>query len=274
MKIGIIGCGYVGQACAKAWKDQGYNVSVTTRQPERVVQLSSIANAVYLLSPTNPLKEFVKQQEIILISVAPNKGEDYHSTYLETVQEIVESFPDCLHLKQVIYTSSTSVYGDHEGEWVTELTPLQITSPQVEVLIKTEQTLLQDSFSNIKKCIFRLGEIYGPGRAIEDRLRRMSNKKFPGTGNSYTNLIHLTDIVYACDFALTQQLNGIFNLCNDNHFPRHVFYDYLCQMHQIPLIQWDPNQISLHAGNKRVSNQRLKDFGFIFQQLESYSINI
>jgi nucleoside-diphosphate-sugar epimerase len=266
MKIGIIGGGYVGQACAKAWKAQGHIVSVTTRQSERVPTLNSIADHIHVISSTHPLEDFIKQQEIILVSVAPSSGADYASTYLETAKQVEDAIPHAPNLKQVIYTSSTSVYGDHQGAWVDELTAAQLTSPQAHVLMETEQVLLQLASSKMSICIFRLGGIYGPGRAIEEHLRRMVGRKFPGTGKSYTNLIHLTDIVEACDFAVTHQLNGIFNLCNDTHIRRDLFYDYLCQIHQIPSIQWDAQQVSLHAGNKRVSNQKLKSLGFIFKE--------
>jgi hypothetical protein len=59
-------------------------------------------------------------------------------------------------------------------------------------------------------------------------------------------------------------LNGIYNLCNDFHIPRKPFYERLCQKRQIPPIQWDPTLTSLHQGNRRVSNQKIKTAGFAF----------
>ena len=116
-------------------------------------------------------------------------------------------------------------------------------------------------------CIYRLGEIYGPGRWIEERLKRSYQKKFSGDGSPYTNLIHLNDIVSAVNLAINQNLQGIYNLCNDFHIPRRDFYDLLCKKHNIPTIQWDDQLATPHGGNKRVDNQKMKETGFVFSSL-------
>lgn len=270
--IGILGCGYVGQACAAFWRAQGYTVSVTTRQACRVSFLEKLAHKVYLLDSSVSLKEFIKKQEAILISVAPTEKQDYTSTYLQTAKKLVEDFSLSYPLKQLIYTSSTSVYGDHQGAWVDETTPLIPSSPSSTILIETEQVLLRSFLPPVSVCVFRLGEIYGPGRTIEERLRGSNQKKFPGNGKSYTNLIHLRDIVRACDFALNHQLKGIYNLCNETHLLRHLFYDTLCTKNHLAFIQWDNQQTNTHAGNKRVSNQRLKNLGFKFEKKDFFEV--
>lgn len=255
MKIGIIGCGYVGQATALHWKKKGHIVSVTTRRPERVAFLQSLVDHVYLLTAPS-LKEFILEQEALLISVAPDTQDDYTSTYLQTASEVAQHGA---HLQTVLYTSSTSVYGDQQGVWVDENTPLQPAQAKDAILYQTEQVLSQ----SLQACILRLGEIYGPGRDIGKRLRR-AQQPFAGTGEAYTNLIHLADVVSALDFALKYHLKGIFNLCNDFHIPRREFYERLCQQELIPPVQWDPSKMSAHAGNKRVSNQKIKAQGFVF----------
>jgi len=265
MKIGIIGCGYVGQACAIAWKQQGHTVSVTTRQPQRVEALAALADHVELLTSAS-LTSFIQKQDALLISVAPSSTDDYVSTYVKTAEQAVAALSTAPLLRQIIYTSSTSVYGDHQGAWIDETVAVRASSSQTQRLIEAENILLAQQTSQRAICVYRLGEIYGPERRIEERLQRMSHVKFPGTGQAYTNLIHLTDIVRACQFALTHHLSGIFNLCNDLHLPRHLFYDQLCEQYQLPAITWDPQQMSRHGGNKRVSNQRLKELGFTFNE--------
>ncbi len=263
MKIGILGCGYVGQALALYWKQKGHQIAVSTRRLERIASLQQIADQVYLLDSPSALS-FITQQEALLISVAPDSSSDYDSTYLKTSQFVAQQAIHSSSLKHIIYTSSTSVYGDHAGNWVNETTPIMPKYEQAKILYETEQTLLKCSSSHLNVCIFRLGEIYGPGREIESRLQRTHAQLFAGTGEAYTNLIHLDDIIRGIDFSLEHHLQGIFNLCNDFHIPRRLFYDQLCKKEQIPSIQWDPTRMGSHQGNRRVCNQKLKTMGFTF----------
>jgi len=261
MKIGIIGCGYVGQAVALYWKQQGHRIGVTTRQPERVAPLAVFADDVFLLR-SQTLSPFIKPYEALLISVAPDHRSDYAATYLETARQVAEQTSEMSLLRQILYTSSTSVYGDHGGAWVDENTPIQETHGRRDILYQTENIFLKCSSKDLNVCVLRLGEIYGPGREIEHRLRRMQDRPLAGTGASYTNLIHLTDIVSALDFALKHHLQGVYNLCNDIHVTRSQLYDSLCKREQLPPMRWDPTQLVTHGGNKRVSNQKLKDEGW------------
>lgn len=267
MRIGILGCGYVGQAAALHWKNEEHQVSVTTRKKERLSQLAECADEVVLLNEISfPL--FIQQQEVLLICVAPDQNSNYATTYFETAQKVVKEIPNSSHLRHILYTSSTSVYGDHQGAWVNEETPIHCHDQNKQVLYETEQFLLSCASKELTVTVFRLGEIYGPGREIEERLKRMGHSPFAGNGESYTNLIHLDDIVRALSFAVSHKLNGIYNLCSDFHIPRKQFYEQLCQEHNLPPIQWDPTRHSLHGGNRRVSNQKIKDAGFI--QNEAY----
>lgn len=263
MKIGIVGGGYVGQAIASHWKQQEHQVAITTRRSERITFLQTFANQVCFLG-SQSLNSFIAEQETLLICVAPGPCSDYASTYLHTARQAVEQAARCPALQQIFYTSSTSVYGDHTGAWVDEMTPIMPTHENAKILYETEQTLLGCASNHLNVCIMRLGEIYGPGREIENRLRRMQHQSFAGSGDSYTNLIHLTDIVLALDFALRHSLKGIYNLCSDFHIPRQLFYERLCQEKQIPHIKWDPARSNLHHGNRRVSNQKIKATGFAF----------
>lgn len=263
MKIGIIGCGYVGQGMALHWKQQGHQVAVTTRRSERIPYLQSFADHVHLLGEQS-LHSFVEQQELLLMSMAPDASSDYASTYLQTARQVAKQAHQTPSLQQILYTGSASVYGDHQGAWVDENTPIACTHENAKILYETEQILLECSSKNLKVCIFRLGEIYGPGREIEQRLKRMQHQPFAGTGQSYTNLIHLADILNALNFALEHRLQGLYNLCSDFHVTRKQFYDQICQREKFPPIQWDAQRINVHGGNRCVSNQKIKNSGFTF----------
>jgi nucleoside-diphosphate-sugar epimerase len=266
MKIAIIGCGYIGSALAKKWHSEGLQITVTTRKPERVIQLQELAKSVHLIHINDNQPDFhelVMDQDALIFTVGADNSNEYESAYLKNAQALVTALKNNSSVKQIVYTSSTSIYGDHEGAWVDESSEMISYNQNSNLLMATEQCLLSLSSISRKVCIFRLGEIYGPGREIHERLKRMHHKSFPGTGLNFTNLIHVDDVVRAIDFALMKNLDGVYNLCNDLHIPRKDMYETICNQHGLPSITWDKNLPSLHGGNKKVSSAKLKQMGFI-----------
>lgn len=256
MRILIVGCGYVGSAAAHLWKQKGHQVWATSRSPEKLTVLQTWVDRVFLADAIFPE---LKNVDAVLLSVAADDLNVYEETYLKTAERIIFHLP----LKTpLLYTGSTSVYGDHEGNWVTEDSPLFPFTSQATILVKTEQTLIEKGHP---VTLFRLSEIYGPQRMWNEKIRRLSGKTLAGNGLQYTNTIHRDDIISALDFALQNQLTGIYNLSDDTHLPRKELYFQLCQEMDLPPVQWDPTLVSVHGGNKRISNQKIKNAGFVFQ---------
>ncbi len=242
----IIGCGYIGTALAQLWVSQGINVTGTTTQLSRVEQLNQqgIHGALYTANDVAELRKLMQGKDTVVITVAAKGKEAYHTTYLDTATTVAAALKDCPKVKSVIYTSSTSVYGDHNGNWVDETTELRPQNEQAQILIQTEQVLLN---AKPPACIFRLGEIIGPGRSPKDRLKN-NTRPFAGTGQNYTNFSERDAIVAAIDFAARNGLSGIYNLCSDLHVTRKEYYG--------PSVEWDGTQTTVHGGNKRVSSKK------------------
>jgi len=273
MKIGILGCGYVGKAAAQHFmQKEGVEVVVTTRQPERVTELQSISTKVCLIQHPKDYREFLHDLNVLFITVAPDSMADYQETYLGTAIIITELLPHSPRLQQIIYTSSTSVYGEHQGNWVSEVTPCTPLNANSQILLETENQLLTNWTANLNICIFRLGEIIGPNRSIVERLKNSPNKVYAGDGSQYSNLVQLTDIIQACELAIDHQLSGIYNLCNDFHLTRKVLYEQICQKFDLPPIQWDKNLKSMHGGNKRISSEKIKKMNFCFLEFNSNNL--
>jgi nucleoside-diphosphate-sugar epimerase len=76
-------------------------------------------------------------------------------------------------LRWVGYLSSTGVYGDHDGGWVDESSQLRSADPKACARIQAEAEWLKLHEScGLPVAVFRLGGIYGPGRSVEDAIRR------------------------------------------------------------------------------------------------------
>ncbi|AFY40199.1 NADP oxidoreductase coenzyme F420-dependent [[Leptolyngbya] sp. PCC 7376] len=268
MKIAIIGCGYVGRTIAKRWKAVGHELTVTTTSSEKVSQLADLAHRVKVIegSDQDALRELCEGQEVILLSVGSKGGrteENYRRSYLQTAQNLRDALRTNSTVKQVIYTSSYSVVGNHDGAWVDESTPDQPANIFAEILREVEQTLMEIQTGDRHVCILRLGGIYGEGREILKIFRRAMGTTKAGKGAEYGNWIHLADIVRGIEFAREKQLSGLFNLVADEPMQRREMLDRLAKKYNLDPVLWDEAKPSDRIFNVRVSNQKLRDQGFL-----------
>ena len=269
MKIAIIGCGYVGKAVAKKWYEQGHELTVTTTTPEKVPQLADFVHHVKVLQGNDleALKEICQGQDIILLSVG-SKGrteEKYRFSYVQTAENLKKALENNSTVKQVIYTSSYSIVGNHNGEWVDETTPDKPANIFAEILLEVEQILISMQTENRRVCILRLGGIYGENREIRKIFRNAMGQTRPGAGLEYGNWVHLEDIVAGIQFARVQNLSGLFNLVGDEPMQRKVMLDKLAEKYNLEPVIWDESQPSPRVFNVRVSNQKIKSRGFTFK---------
>ncbi|MBD2384446.1 SDR family oxidoreductase [Cylindrospermum sp. FACHB-282] len=267
MNVAIIGCGYVGYTVAKYWQ-QNLNLilSATTTTPERVPALQAVAQKVVVTqgNDTEGLKSILDNQDVVLLSVGAKSANAYEETYLHTAKTLVSVLPQFPRVSQLIYTGSYSVYGDRNGVWVDEETPLAPPNVNAHILRKTEEILLSATSENLRVCILRLGGIYGPDRELVKIFGRVAGTTRPGNGEDITNWVHLDDIVGAIEFARHQRLQGIYNLVDDAHLTSRELLDTVFTKHNLPNVIWDTNNQINRPYNTWVSNQKLKDAGYQF----------
>jgi nucleoside-diphosphate-sugar epimerase len=265
----IVGCGYVGTCIGLALQPK-YPVVVTARSQKSLAYLKSLFPFVEHLDTSN-LEEFherILQHDTLILTLAAQDATSYETTYLETAKNLSALLKNNSSIKHIVYTSSTSVYGEHEGKVVEESTPTLALSPQGKILVETENTLLSLANPQRKIVIFRLGEIYGPGREISKRVLGYQGRSVPGDGSFPTNMTHVEDIARATLYALEHDLSGVFNLVDDEHMTRFDLYKTLCQKLNLPLLSWNLSQKTHHSSNKIVSNTKIKNAGFAFKFLK------
>jgi nucleoside-diphosphate-sugar epimerase len=272
MRVTILGCGYVGQAVAQNWAPN-LTVTATTTTIDRVPELEPIVHEVQVVRGDDGagLRSVLRDQQVVLVSVGAPNASAYEQTYLHTAKTLAEVLPSLPSVQQVIYTSSYAVYGDQQGEWVDETTPVAPANPNGEILAETEQVLLSARSELLRVCVLRLGGIYGPDRALVKIFGRAAGTTRPGTGEDPSNWVHLDDIVGAIEFARAEQLDGIYNLVNDAPIPVGQLLDRVCTENELPPVTWDATQPSPRPYNAKVSNQKLKTAGYAFHHPEIHS---
>jgi len=264
MKIVIIGCGYLGTEVAHIWKTKGDSVTVTTRTPQRLDDLSRVSRKSILMRNANEesLAPLIADNDFIIVTIAADSPEEYENAYLNTSKVIKSLARNSDKPKTLIYTSSTSVYGDHHGQWVDEESELLGKNDQAKILIESEKKYLSLEEFGWHVCILRLTELYGPGRELSKRVAKMEGHTLPGNGQQYTNMVHIQDAAHAIDYALRHHLTGIYNVSDDEHPSRKELYDKVADKFGLPKVAWDPEHSALHSGNKRISNHKIKAEGF------------
>ena len=268
-KIAIIGCGYVGTAASRYWCQQGCSVTATTTTQERVTELEEIATKVVVMKgeDSQAVKSLLQDRDTVVLSIAPISvrqvdAEAYRQTYIPTAKNLVAALKDNNTVKQLIYLSSVSVYGNKNGELVDENSPIDTESEYNQVLSEAEQILLNGSREDVKVCILRMGGIYGEGRELIKRFAKLAGKNIDGSGETFTSWIHLDDVIAAMDYLSQRRLGGIYNLVNDFDFTIRELSDEICKLGNLEKIIWDDTKPSYRSLNARISNEKIKAAGY------------
>jgi nucleoside-diphosphate-sugar epimerase len=277
MKIAIVGAAYTGFAAAEYLKGKGHTVSVTTTNEARVSELETVADRVVVMrgSDTDKMRELIADQDVVLLTMAGGMVERegkyvmdlelYTDAYVGTAQSLVAAIDAAPGLQQIVFTGSWSAYGNAGGvDVVNEATPATPASPFAQVFIDTENLLFGIENDSRKVCVYRTGTIYGPQvgyvpRELQKSTLPMAGLPVPFDGNAPAAIIHRDDVVRALDFAIEKQLSGIYNLINDITETKESFFGKIIEAAGKEPIQW----VAPGSGPKSLSNQKLKDAGFV-----------
>lgn len=267
MNIAIIGCGYLGLELASLWSHKGHHVTATTRNPDRLAELSKHAqkSLIFKGEAEEELVPIIANNDVLVVTIGADSPDQYEKAYLHTAHLFRHLALEMDLPRDLIYTSSTSVYGDHHGLFVDETSELLARGDQGKILIEAEKTFSSLEELGWSVAILRLAEIYGPHRELSKRVKQLAGHPLPGNGNQYTNMIHKTDCAAAIDYILRHHLEGIYNLADDDHPTRKELYDLISAKFHLPPVKWEPSLVGMHSGHKRVSNHKIKAEGFSFR---------
>ncbi|MFL2497070.1 SDR family oxidoreductase [Synechococcus sp. A15-28] len=102
------------------------------------------------------------------------------------------------------YLSTTGVYGDRRGEWVSEEDPADPGQPRSERRHACEQAWLD---SGLPVQILRLPGIYGPGRSVLNSLQTGKARRILKADQVFCR-IHVDDIAGACLHLMHRAADG------------------------------------------------------------------
>jgi nucleoside-diphosphate-sugar epimerase len=267
MKIAIIGCGYLGLSLAKELYKKGHFVTCTTTNPDTIKKLSQTTQKSLILNGNDEktISLILNDNDIIILTVGTHNNNDYENTFINTAKTLKNCAINLNSPKKIIYTSKSSIYGDHHGMWVDESASLNAKDEESKILIDTENILLSLKDIGWKVCLLRVAQIYGPQRSIFDLFKSTYKNIMPGDGKYYTNMVHLLDVIGIITYVIEKELIGIFNVADDGHPTRQEFADMVCTKLNLSKPKYDPRLADFPDNNKRISNYRIKEKGYIFK---------
>lgn len=263
----ILGCGYVGQALARRYRQRGEPVTGVVRSDESAAAVAAAG--------AEPLQLDLTQDDLTSLALAgervfhlappPNEGDGDALT-----AHLIDTFDRTGPPRRLVYIGTTGVYGDCGGAWVDESREPKPTAGRALRRWDAEERLRQWSRrSGAELVVLRVAGIYACDRLPLARIRS-GQPVVRADEAPWSNRIHAEDLVSVCERAMDQApAAALYNVC-DGH--PSTMTDYFCQVAdaaglprppQIPLAEADgrvsAGMLSYLKESRRLSNRRMVD---------------
>ena len=260
-KVVIAGCGFTGLATARLFAGAGWEVVGVTHAAESAAALGGEAFRVIACDITDHAALAacgeLRGAEAVIHCASSGRGgvEQYRAVYLDGARALGEVLAPGL----LVFTSSTSVYAQTDGAWVTEESAAEPDRETGRVLRETEEWVIARN-----GLVTRLAGIYGPGRSVLLRKFFAGEAVIEGDGAKWINQVHRDDIASALVHLVTAQARGIFNVNDDEPLTQRAVYEWLARRFAKLLPPSGPIDMNRKRGwtNKRVSNAKLRGLGW------------
>lgn len=236
-RLFIFGLGYTGMGAARFFQQRGWEVAGTCRTREKCERLAQRGIRTFHFDPaewetlSGKALESLRHATHVLSTVPPDADNGVDPVLMAHAQQLSEHAEG---FRWAGYISSTSVYGDYEGEWVDEGSELRSAGSKgfARVMAEHEWLALHDNFG-LPVHIFRCGGIYGPSRsAIEAVQRSLAG----GTARAsaarrarqrFTARCHVYDICQALDASMRHPRPGAaYNVADNDPADRATVMAY------------------------------------------------
>jgi len=273
----ILGCGYVGIELGNRLTEAGERVVGVRRSRSGIEAIEAAGFRGMQADITDPdaLSTLPDADTVVYAASSGGRGaEAARDIYVEGQQAAITEFADRENPPdRYLYTSSTGVYGDHDGDWVDEETPLDPTTEKTAVLVEAERVAVQaTSERDIDGTVARLAGIYGPDRYRLDRYI-----EGPVT-EGFLNMVHRDDIAGAISYLLAENLarGEVVLVVDDEPVQKWEFADWLAEECGVDTPPKQTKAERLEADglseatrrrirtSKRCSNDKLRELGYEF----------
>ena len=266
IKVFCFGFGQVAKHFVKKIINENLtlDLSVTSRQETHKEVFEGISFTSYEFENDKfdrDINSKIKEADYILVSVPPISGEDI----------VIKNFKDTLKntsAKWLTYLSATSVYGDHNGEWVDERSETKPSTLNGKNRLKAENDWqVFSKENNLSLQIFRLSGIYSKQNNILKRLKT-GQAKIIKKEKHFFSRVHVEDIANILFTSLEKfKTNEIFNISDDQPASQEEVALYgalLLKMNKpntLKIEDLDEGMLKdFYKESKKVDNKKIKEF--------------
>lgn len=265
-RVFIAGCGDIGTRIARLAAGSGEAELLALARSERsaeALRALGIAPILGDLDTGLDTPPDVHHATVFYLVPPPPRGDDD-----PRVEAFLASLDPLAPPQRVVYMSTTGVYGDCQGRWITESQPLNPQTDRARRRQAAERRMLAwGEQAHVPVIILRVAGIYGPGRLPIERLRQGTPTVHPEESGA-SNRIHADDLAGVCLAAAERGAAGAaYNVSDGN--PSSMA-DYLDQVADLVALQRPP-RIGLEAAarqlpsglmsflleSKRIDNRRM-----------------
>ncbi|HYR24052.1 MAG TPA: NAD-dependent epimerase/dehydratase family protein [Chthoniobacterales bacterium] len=261
-RVLIAGCGYLGQAVADLFVAGDWEVEGWTKSAESAQPLSTKPYPVHAVDISDEDQVRARTGDFdSVIHCASTRGGDvdfYRRVYLDGARNLLDRFAG----SRILFTSSTSVYAQTNGEWIAEESAAEPKHERGKILRQAEDLVLAN-----RGIVTRLGGVYGPGRSALLKKFLTSDAVLDLEKDRFVNQIHRDDAAEAIRLLLTREGSAgeIFNLVDDQPVLLSEFYRWLASKLNRPLppVERSISKRKRGESNKRVSNAKLRAIDWV-----------
>lgn len=255
----IIGCGYLGARVAERWHLQGARVFATTRNAETAASFARRGWAPIVCDVQRPetLKELPHVDRVAYaVAIDRSSGASMRDVYVDGLRNVLANLPKP---ERFVYVSSSSVFGQTDGNWIDEDAATEPEEPAGKVVLEAE-SLLRSTLPDA--IMLRFAGIYGPGRLLR-RKSIEAGEPIVGDAEKWLNLIQVDDGAEAVVAAAERGLPGrVYIVADGAPVRRREFYAEMARLLGAPEPRFVPpppgSPLPPHErGNRRLRNRRL-----------------
>jgi nucleoside-diphosphate-sugar epimerase len=209
--------------------------------------------------------------DAVVCAVSSSRGgaDAYREVYLEGARNLIE-WARHRRVGRMVSVSSTSVYSQTDGSWVSEDSPVEPAGETGRLLVATEQVFTEAHRAGLVATqIVRVAGIYGPGRGhLFQQVLAGQARREQSQGQNHgrwINMIHRDDVASALETILLRGEPGrIYNAVDDEPVLQGEFLRFLATETGLPLPPLAESAEPIPTRkrgttHKRVSNRRLRE---------------
>lgn len=266
----IVGCGDVGRRLLPLLT-KTHRVFALTSQPENA-QILRLAGAIPIVGNLDQIQTLKRLSNIAstVVHLAPPNPDGVRD--LRT-QNLLRILSQGRQVHRIIYISTSGVYGDCQGEWVSEERTLQPKSPRGRRRMDAEaQVRAWGVTRNACVSILRVPGIYAENRLPIDRIRSGTPALSPDQ-DVFTNHIHADDLARLIIAAIYKAMpQRVINASDSSGLKMGEYFDAVASAYGLespPRVSREelkalvsPMMLSFMQESRRLRNSRLNELGF------------